>query len=833
MSPHDPTLSIRSVLRNITRFPAMSACLAVVAVGIMAAPANAQSSGRPDPEKPNRLEPDREDEQPVVPPPAAETDTAPPAATPPENVDAGGGADDERPAATAPERFTSYSNGAVQGAGRPDVGTDPVPLSFKDVPLEEIFSFIAESTGKVVMPIDLLSLSNKKITLLKEGTVPRNAALDLVVQAFQLNGVGVIERETYVIIGLVEQLKEFKDYPVVGPKESVLGRTDLGTYIVKIFQLQNVKATQALDILDETEIPSSATVSGDDNSNQILLYGNVGLAQHIELVLRNLDQMFKRPETRTWRLRHADAGEIEENIQNLFSSDGASTTNNRQRNTGRNARGNNGQAQPPRAGNAVGPEIELRTAINIALNSVTASGDPDIIKEIDRLISTEWDLERPAGTSRIYTLTYVDPVKVAERVNELLGQSSGGAQGGGGRGGGNTSSTADQLSGIYQIEPYPETYQLLVFSKTEDSLKFLDDFISKLDQPTEIGLPFVVELKHANSFELAEQLNALLAEAGARADITAPETGLSNRSLDDVGSGATSDDGAGDAGRLQFPWQQAGNQGDESSPESPLIGRVRIVPIERQNALAILCPRPQKEAVERLIDFFDRPGRQVMLSVIIAEVELTDDFSLGVRLSSSDDIANLPVPDMGFNIGGNGTGTIDNFAGNLFDTSVLNSNVDLNVVLQAIAVQNNIRIVQQPVIFTADNQEAFFFDGQEVPFITNTTITDNGTPTDSFDYRPVGVIFNARPRITSKLEIDLELRLELSAIVPGQTLFGGAILDRRVSETTHRGAERPDRRALRHPEGNRIEDRAEDPGTRGHSADRRALQVTPESDDSQ
>jgi general secretion pathway protein D len=114
---------------------------------------------------------------------------------------------------------------------------------------------------------------------------------------------------------------------------------------------------------------------------------------------------------------------------------------------------------------------------------------------------------------------------------------------------------------------------------------------------------------------------------------------------------------------------------------------------------------------------------------------------------------------------------------------VLDVNFDINFALQALAQETNLRVLQQPVIFTADNQEAFFFDGQDIPFITQTVINSQGNPTDSFEYREVGVILNVRPRITVKRDVDMELSLELSSVVPNQTLFGGAIIDKRQTST--------------------------------------------------
>jgi type II secretory pathway component GspD/PulD (secretin) len=116
------------------------------------------------------------------------------------------------------------------------------------------------------------------------------------------------------------------------------------------------------------------------------------------------------------------------------------------------------------------------------------------------------------------------------------------------------------LAGIDNIGPFPDGNRLLVFCETEESVEFLDQFIAELDQPTDSGLPFVIELKHADAEEVAQKLNLLLAPAGR-----AP--GL----------------------------------------ESPLAGHVRIVPMGRGNTLAILCPARHREAMRELVSVLDRP----------------------------------------------------------------------------------------------------------------------------------------------------------------------------------------------------------------------------------
>lgn len=687
-------------------------------------------------------------------------------------------------------------DGAGQSTGprnRPTADDRPVQLGFNDVGVEETFGFIATGTGKVVMPVNLTSVRNKRVTLLTEAPVSRARALDLLFQAFRINGVGVIELPEIIIVGLIDDLAQIKQAEVIDADGDIMARLDKGNFVVKMYRIRNVPADAIAQHLQEG-LPSYATVTVDLNSNQIIVFGDIALCQHFNTIITNLDASYLKPETRTFRLRYADAQEIANQVLDLYESSGTGTRPAAaQRPAQARAPARPGQAaqpqQPRVPGQTIGPEMELRVTVSPHINSLTVVGEPAVVREVGRLIQYEWDLPRAPGTSRIFTLKYTDPVKVADKLNSLLGQSSGtigGRTAGAGARAGGGGTTVDQvLSGIYRLESYPDTNQILVFAKTEESLDFLASVIQSLDRPTTIGLPFVVELKHANAVELAEQLNALLAEAGAGMSIRAPDEGLSGPSIDGGAAAAGGASGQSSSQQLQFPWQRGGQRANEQSPESPLIGRVRIVPIIRQNALAILCPRPQEESVRELIEFFDRPGRQVMISVILAELVLQDNFALGLRLSSNNSIASSATPDNLFSssVGIQGSQTDSSTLSRLFDTSVIDTNISLTAVIQALKQENNARIIQQPVVFTADNREAYFFDGQDIPFISQTTINSQGQPTDSFEYREVGVLLNARPRITRTRDIDLELKLELSATVPGQTLFGGAIIDKRVTTT--------------------------------------------------
>src|SRR4029453_16410910 len=136
---------------------------------------------------------------------------------------------------------------------RPVGGEGKVTLALNDVPVDEkIIAFIAESTGKVVMPVNPPALKGKKITLMNNEPVDRALALDLLLTALRLNGIGIIETDQVVILDLIDSIKTGSGLVVLGPEEDVMRRTDRGTFVVKIFRLREASAESVRDLLQES-----------------------------------------------------------------------------------------------------------------------------------------------------------------------------------------------------------------------------------------------------------------------------------------------------------------------------------------------------------------------------------------------------------------------------------------------------------------------------------------------------------------------------------------------------------------------------------------------------
>lgn len=731
----------------LTRYAALS-------IGLLVVPAVAQG-GRPEP----------------TPPPAPEPIVEPD--TPAKEAVKANEAEEVSKQTTPDEAGVTpitWSNEGI-AAGRRPIKDEPVVLAFKDVKLEELIEFIALETGKVVMPVKLKSASSSRDTynIVADKPMPRLEALDFIFTYLRMNDIGIIERPNVIFIGKIDEMTEqLGELEVVSAATTLAGRTDRGTLILKIFQVNNTGADQISQTITEFFPENWAKIQQDELSNQIMVLGDVGLCQQVESIIMDLDKQWLQPVIKTFRLQYADASEIETNILQLFEQTGGSSTS-RTSGTTRGNRTNQRAAATTTSSDGV-PEAELRLTVNQQQNTVTLQGETGTVDKISRLIKEEWDLPRPEGTSRLFVLNFTDPIKVKDLLTTVLGggSSTSGSSSGrtGGQAAGSRADATAGIAGVYEIEAFPDRNALLVLAKTVESFSFIENMILKIDQPTDAGLPDVIALKYADAVSLAEELNILLAKSGGRVSLPRPASGLSAEGFagSDDGINISGPDTSETGSDLQFPWGNASNA-DEQSPESSLIGKVRIMPIIRQNAIAILAPPSYREPMRKLIEEFDQPRRQVMLAVTIVEVDLGDDLTLGLKLGSNQTAGKGALVVGTAGIGIQPIDWLTNLLGNKQTNTLQLGAADLNVIIEALNTITNTRIIQEPRIFTADNQEAVFFSGKEYPVATGTVETGvAGAPQTSttIDYKNIGVFLNVRPRITEEGAVDLTISVELS-----------------------------------------------------------------------
>ena len=278
--------------------------------------------------------------------------------------------------------------------------------------------------------------------------------------------------------------------------------------------------------------------------------------------------------------------------------------------------------------------------------------------------------------------------------------------------------------------------------------------IRYLDTPLEqSGNVKVLYLEYANAEEIAEVLTRVMQNIG-RVD-------------------------AGEAGRPQ-----------RSSDTSATIEADK-----NTNALIITAPTDKMAALEAVVARLDIRRAQVLVEAIIVEMEVRDGQDLGLQwlfandngffgssISADDvrarNIAGAILPEDG----GDGTGTttgdfnVGALAGALAQSpgvslgwGVIDDNLSMTVILNALKEKSNANILSTPSLLTLDNQEAYITVGQNVPFVTG-SFTSTGTgdgaqnPFQTIERQNVGITLKVTPHINEGDSVVLDISQEVSSL---------------------------------------------------------------------
>lgn len=282
------------------------------------------------------------------------------------------------------------------------------------------------------------------------------------------------------------------------------------------------------------------------------------------------------------------------------------------------------------------------------------------------------------------------------------------------------------------------------------------------------------------------------------------------------------------------------------SPFQQLESEVVVVPEPVSNALILSAtPRFFKEIAD-LIEKLDSPPPQVMIQVLIAEVQLSNNDEFGVEFGLQDSIlfdrsllsGNLTTitqtlqqstpagiitqttqstpfatlnPGFNFNTSdplGNsasvqslaasskvgtqgltsfGVGRVNNELG--FGGLVLSaSSESVSVLIRALQATRRLEVLSRPQIMTMDNQPAFIQIGQRVPRISSTGIVSTGQ-FNAIDLVNIGLILGVTPRISPEGMVVMEIDAENSNLAPISegipvTVAGGQVIRSPTFNTT-------------------------------------------------
>jgi general secretion pathway protein D len=261
------------------------------------------------------------------------------------------------------------------------------------------------------------------------------------------------------------------------------------------------------------------------------------------------------------------------------------------------------------------------------------------------------------------------------------------------------------------------------------------------------------------------------------------------------------------------PAGPAGPGGDGGSEPGVVEGQVKVVADEPNNALVITTFPRNWPLIEDTIRKLDRTPKQVLIEVLVAEIQLTDENDLGLEWTLRNQ-RNINVGGQSYNVGtvsrvdvGGPAPTLPGGAPTLpglpvlvppfqgFSFFLFETDRFLGL-LNLYANYGKVNVLSSPHILTSENKKAIINVSQSVPIVTQFTGAQGGTvvstaqtpPTtiqsSNVEYRDAGIILTVTPRISDKRVVALDVKQTVNDIGPQQPPSGSPIINKREAETS-------------------------------------------------
>ena len=191
------------------------------------------------------------------------------------------------------------------------------------------------------------------------------------------------------------------------------------------------------------------------------------------------------------------------------------------------------------------------------------------------------------------------------------------------------------------------------------------------------------------------------------------------------------------------------------------LGDAVITVDPETRSLVIVTDEDTHKELSKVIATLDQPKPQVLIKVVFLEVTHNKDSDIGVEGSYTYKLKGPQINGVNQNVAAQSALGLAGLADGSF---IRLATDDWSATLRAIATNGKVEILSRPSILARNNQEAVIVVGQEVPFITNSRITDNGQTINTVQYDNVGIILRVTPFITSEGTVEMIVAPEISTL---------------------------------------------------------------------
>ncbi|MFD1786587.1 type II secretion system secretin GspD [Sphingomonas floccifaciens] len=274
----------------------------------------------------------------------------------------------------------------------------------------------------------------------------------------------------------------------------------------------------------------------------------------------------------------------------------------------------------------------------------------------------------------------------------------------------------------------------------------------------------------------------------------AATAGTLSGNLSGAGAGSGLGTGAGAAGGGTATLGRSGQPA--VTPQGFATAEMTVQPAPDINAIVVRGTPTAIASIERLIPELDVRRPQVLIEAAIAEITGENAEALAIQIGAAG-AALTQVQGGGTSFGAvTGITPIGAILGSVLALPAgallgegLSANVgignDFSMLVRALSTSTKANLLSTPQLTTLDNKMGEFVAAQNVPFVTGSILTGNGTanPYQTVERKDVGLTLRVLPRINAGDTIRLEIAGEASSLVSA-TSAENLITNRRAINTT-------------------------------------------------
>lgn len=349
-----------------------------------------------------------------------------------------------------------------------------------------------------------------------------------------------------------------------------------------------------------------------------------------------------------------------------------------------------------------------QVTVNSAQKIILLEGEREEILRALKIIHM-LDVPRAYGRKiRLFEFAHIAPEDAIEQISDLLKED-----------GFEVSSNGD-----ISFVPMPRINSFVAYSASEDVVERISYWAQKLDVPLagDQNQYFVYKPKYAKAEEMQQSLSSLLeGRKGGAAIQNRQESSRTNG-------------------------QTPSNRGGTSS-----TGSINFSLDKQQNALIFNTTPIEYKKMLTLLEKIDVLPGQVILDVTILEVTLKDDMKSGVDWLYDNSKSKPNVAKIDFLSSGS--------IGAVFSSGDWQANLNWS------DEQDDARVISRPYMIVRDGESASISSGDQIPIITQVVedTGNNGSVSNSVQYRATGVNVSLTPTINSNGVISLSVSMSVSS----------------------------------------------------------------------